>query len=247
MSQLKQFTDDRKLYLHLIAFLQNQYFSRQDIFVDIFLRSVRSSKNSAIHQINSVEQLTRGERRNAVQHLTKSRSGYKSLIDEITEITRSMALTDTGKVQKIAELLTLHEQRQDEKEQKKIDLFEKTLDNTAKDKNYFDILENLSKKLQNRVSDIIKVISFNAENSDKKLLKAINYFNKMDGKIDSDAPQDFLNSEERSAITGENGVFRISLYKILLFIHVADSIKSGKLNLKHLIFPRISGHQFVRI
>src|SRR3990167_3678096 len=108
ISQLKQFTDERKLYLRLIAFLQHQYYSRQDIFIDILLRSVRSTKNSALHQLKNEDQLTRSERRTAVKHLTKSRQGYKSLIDEITEVTHSVVFTDTGKVQKIAELLQKH-------------------------------------------------------------------------------------------------------------------------------------------
>lgn len=71
MWQLRRFTDECKLYLRLIAFLQHQYYSREDIFVDIFLRSVRSTKNSALHQIKNKEQLTRGERRSAILNLTK--------------------------------------------------------------------------------------------------------------------------------------------------------------------------------
>lgn len=69
-----------------------------------------------LHQIKNVEQLTRGDKRSAVRHLTKSRHGHKLLIDEITAITRSPVLTDTGKVQKITELLAIHEKEQDEKE-----------------------------------------------------------------------------------------------------------------------------------
>ncbi|MCX7120163.1 MAG: Tn3 family transposase, partial [Gammaproteobacteria bacterium] len=233
ISQLKQFTDERKLYLRLIAFLQHQYYSRQDIFSDIFLRSVRSTKNSALHQLKNEDQLTRSERRTAVKHLTKSRQGYKSLIDEITEVTHSVVFTDTGKVQKIAELLKKHTDEESKKEQKKIEQFEKSLDELAKDKNYFDILESLSRKLQNRVSDILKVISFNPENSDKILLNAADHYKNKDGEITINSPQDFLSSDEKEALVNENGTFRTSLYKILLFIHIADGIKSGKLNLKH--------------
>ena len=232
ISQLKQFVDERKLYLRLIAFLQHQYYSRQDIFIDILLRSVRSTKNSALHQLKNEDQLTRSERRTAVKHLTKSRQGYKSLIDEITEVTHSVVFTDTGKVQKISELLQKHADEENKKEQKKIELFEKSLDEMAKDKNYFDILENLSRKLQNRVSDILKVISFNPENSDKILLNAADHYKSKDGEITVNAPQDFLSNDEKDALVSENGTFRASLYKILLFIHIADGIKSGKLNLK---------------
>ncbi len=232
ISQLKQFADKRKLYLRLIAFLQHQYYSRQDIFVDIFLRSVRSTKNSALHQLQNEDQLSRSERRAAVKHLTKSRQGYQSLIDEITKVTHSAVLTDTGKVQRISELLQMHADEQNHNEQKKIELFEKSLDEMAKDKNYFDILESLSRKLQNRVAEILKVISFNEENSDTILLSAIDYYKNKNGEITATAPQDFLSNDEKEAIVSETGLFRTSLYKILLFIHVADGIKSGKLNLK---------------
>ena len=141
-------------------------------------------------------------------------------------------LTDTGKVQRIAELLQKHADEQNHKEQKKIELFEKSLDEMAKDKNYFDILEKLSRKLQNRVSDILKVISFNEENSDKILLNAIDYYKNKEGEITANAPQAFLSNDEREAIISGVGSFRTPLYKILLFMHVADGIKSGKLNLK---------------
>ncbi len=172
---MKQFPDNRKLHLHLIAFFQHQYYTRQDIFIDVFLRSVRSAKNSAIHQIKNVDQLSRPDRRKAVRHLTKKHRGYRSLIDEIAEVTHSTVLTNKGKIQKISELLAQHENKNDKKEQKKLDLFEKSLNDMTKDKDYFDILESLSRKLQNRVSDIIKVLVFNDKNSDKILLNANTY------------------------------------------------------------------------
>ena len=94
------------------------------------------------------------------------------------------------------------------------------------------ILESLSRKLQNRVAEILKIISFNEENSDAILLSAIEYYKNKNGEITATAPQDFLNNDEKEAVVSENGLFRTSLYKILLFMHVADAIKSGKLNLK---------------
>ena len=63
-------------------------------------------------------------------------------------------------------------------------------------------------------------------------LYSINYFKQTDGNILKDAPKMFLSEEEKIAIF-EQGKFRISLYKVLLFFHISDSIKSGKLNLKY--------------
>ncbi|OGT43172.1 MAG: hypothetical protein A3F13_05730 [Gammaproteobacteria bacterium RIFCSPHIGHO2_12_FULL_40_19] len=80
-----------------------------------------------------------------------------------------------------------------------------------------DILENLSRKLQNRVSDILKVISFNPENSDKILLNAVDNYKNKDGEITINVPQDFLSNDEKDSVVSENGTFRTSLYKILMF------------------------------
>ncbi len=231
LSQLKQFNDDRKRYLYLAAFLQHQYYMRQDNFVDIFLRSVRTAINAAISKLRENDGLTRFKRRKAIKHVTTSNKNYRSLIDAITEVTHSTVLTDSGKVNRIAELLSEHENKQDAKEKKKTVMLEQSLDNLAKDKDYFDHLEKLSRKLQARVAEILKVLVFNEDNSCPTLLKAIQHYKQKDGNINASAPQDFLNDDEREALIDNHNNFRVSLYKILLFMAVADNIKSGKLNL----------------
>ena len=95
LSQIKQLPDGRKRYLYLIAFLQHQYYIRQDVFIDILLRSVQSTRNSVLHQLKLIDQLTRSERRSAVKHLTKTQQNYRTLIDDITEIARSTSLSVT--------------------------------------------------------------------------------------------------------------------------------------------------------
>ncbi|MEO8402257.1 MAG: hypothetical protein ABI597_10785, partial [Gammaproteobacteria bacterium] len=47
LSQLKQIPDKLRLYLHLIAFIQHQFYLRQDSSIDIFLKSVQSTRNQA--------------------------------------------------------------------------------------------------------------------------------------------------------------------------------------------------------
>ncbi|MDY7540655.1 Tn3 family transposase [Undibacterium sp. 5I1] len=66
-----------------------------------------------------------------------------------------------------------------------------------------------------------------------ELLEAVLHYQQKDGAIDKHAPVTFLSSEERAAVNGQNGKFRISLYKVLLYIAIADAIKSGALNLLH--------------
>lgn len=115
---------------------------------------------------------------------------------------------------------------QDQIEKNKIDIYEKSLNRIEKNEDYFEVLNNLSIRLQYRVANIVKILIFNEDNSNKKLIKATNHFKEKDGQINHKTPVEFLKENEK-------GCFKTSLYKDLLFIHIADAIKSGELNLKY--------------
>lgn len=59
------------------------------------------------------------------------------------------------------------------------------------------------------------------------------HYQHKDGNVDKSAPIDFLSAEQRAALTSRDGKFRVSLYKALLYVGIADAIKSGALNLEH--------------
>ena len=96
----------------------------------------------------------------------------------------------------------------------------------------FDFIEKASQSLQRKISSVLKLIEFDAKSSNKNLLIAIKYF-KETINIKPDAPLDFLEDDEKTALIDDEGKFKISLYKALLFIHISDGIKSGILNLKY--------------
>jgi hypothetical protein len=100
------------------------------------------------------------------------------------------------------------------------------------DDDYYAILAAKSLRIQNRVSPILKVLSFLCEPSARELQSAIEHFKNKDGVIDKAAPVGFLSLDERKAVT-KDAKFLVPLYKALLFLHVQGAIKSGTLNLKH--------------
>ena len=65
------------------------------------------------------------------------------------------------------------------------------------------------------------------------LMAAIQYYKERDGAIAQNAPLGFLEPAEQQAVLDENGAIRVSLYKVLLFIKIAQAIKGGVLNLQH--------------
>jgi len=204
LSQLKQFPDQNKLYLHLIAFIQHQFYLRQDAFVDILLKCVQSTKNTALKRLNESTPISRQEQQSAFKHLKKTRQNTRALIDAITEVIRSPLLSDMGKVEKVNELLIAHEKQNAPFDQDKIDKIEKSLDRLSNQDDYFAILEKLSAKLQLRVSEIITILAFNENNSDPKLLEAIDFFRLKQKKMNSKAPVDFASKfQEFKAIMME--------------------------------------------
>jgi hypothetical protein len=93
-------------------------------------------------------------------------------------------------------------------------------------------LEARSVRIQNRISPIIKAMTFQGEPGSRELLTAIQCFKDKDGAVDRTAPLEFLKPVEREAVT-DRGKFRVSLYKALLFLHIQNGVKSGTLNLQH--------------
>lgn len=98
---------------------------------------------------------------------------------------------------------------------------------------YYSTLENHSIALQNRVSLIIKHLEFSQSTSISTLIKALDYFQKKEGHTGKESPCEFLEENEIKFLQDEKGKWRPSLYKVLLFMKVADAIKAGELNLLH--------------
>jgi len=114
-----------------------------------------------------------------------------------------------------------------------------------KNNDYYDILNSKSLRLQNRVSPIVKALEFDTCESADVIIRAIEYFKQRDGNIDSNAPLDFLDSDERKLVFDSEGKLRVSLYKVMFFQHIANSIKSGALNLKHSFKYRTFEHYLI--
>ena len=120
-----------------------------------------------------------------------------------------------------------------EAEKVKLETLTSSENKTQRGQDYFDALEEQSLKLQRRVSDIVRQIQFDKNSSKPALFKALQHYQTDGGNIDKNAPTDFLKPEEREVLMSAEGKFRTSLYKALLFVHVAEAIKSGILNLMH--------------
>jgi TnpA family transposase len=224
--------DEKNRYLHLAAFVAHQYYRLQDNLVAVLLTSLQRLQNTATREHKEHCYAQREQRNESLKTLI----GYLDLgvfetLATISAVTRDHILTDSAKVQRIRDLLAANEAAESLDEEKLGELKAMVL-TELNDDDYYAFLSAQSLRVQNRVSPILKAVTFVHEPSAQDLQTALAHFKDQDGVIDKRAPVGFLTLKELAAVTRDN-TFRISLYKALLFIHVQGGIKSGTLNLKH--------------
>nr|WP_320010911.1 DUF4158 domain-containing protein [uncultured Desulfobulbus sp.] len=214
--QLNQRSDEDR-FVHVSAFVAHQYYRLHDNLVDVLLSVIKSFQSSAQREHKERVYGQRTNRNQALSGLLSRLDGEVfDILRQIREVTENSRLSDTYKIGNIRMLLAVGK------------------DNELSDEDYFDVLEARSLKLQSRVSPILKALDFKAQPGSTMLREAIEYFKVSSGVITSAAPLDFLEPQERQAVsTGKNEKFRTSLYKAFLFMHTASGIKSGNLNLEH--------------
>jgi TnpA family transposase len=222
--------DDR--YLHLLCFITHQFLRLHDVLIDILLRSVQSILNACEREHKDRYYTGRAHQRHALH----------ALVDEVSErlchpltaiatIAFSAQLTDTEKVCHIQAVLSQGEAERRTVESHLMEV-QQQAPGTQEDAEYYAVLESKSLKLQNRVADIVKELEFQGDDH-TDVLAAIQYYQHKHGTITQAAPMEYLEPYEQHLLMDASGKFRVSLYKVLLVIKIAESIKAGTVHLKH--------------
>jgi TnpA family transposase len=219
-------------YFHLIAFIAYQTFKLHDLLIDAFLQSVQSTLNTTGREHKELYYTGRAERRlslNAV--ITDLDHGVIAAFADIQLIIAS----DFSADEKLGMINDLLQERARERERlaAQLEQLKAMAESTDEDADYYALLGKKSLKLQNRVSDIVRSVSFNTATTPPELVEAIRHFQHKRGEIEGNAPLAFLSAREQKMVFDEAGKFRVSLYKALLFIKTADALKAGTLNLIH--------------
>lgn len=230
-NQLTDLADRYKSYLHLLAYFKHQYFSRQDALMAAFLKCVGQSLTTTRNRLNKQEIDSRNTRNQAIKAITKNNRSHRELLADIRTVSHLSQATANEKYYKIESLLREFDDQQNESDTNILIALENQLIAQAGNDSLYKTMEKLSRALQLRVGPILKVLAFNEKESEPRLLEAINHYQHTDGKVTESAPMSFLKPNELDFVIKDN-VFNVSLYKFLLFVHVAAAVKSGDLNLK---------------
>lgn len=222
-------------YIYLLAFIVHHYYCLQDALVDMLLRAVQTAINKAEDAQKVVLREQHMSRSIAVEKLLTNYLSKGELLAKIELILTGSTLTDSEKVVCALKLVQANAQskQQQTQDEEVVKLLKHAYGKKHRNETYYTSLQAQSLKLQKRATEIIKQLDFDEASSRESTLTAINYFRQKDKAIGKDAPLDFLHDDELQVIADEHGDIRKSLYKVLLFIHIALCIKSGGLNLKY--------------
>jgi TnpA family transposase len=231
ISQVSRRAADDRL-LHLIAFVVYQTFKLNDTLIDTLLSAVQAAVNGVEKAEKEAYFQEREQRSQSLSALADHlRQSVRETISSIQHIVANAQLSDSQKVALIGAVVNT--ENVTARVDLQVDEFKENAAKLQHGQDYFALMEAYSLKLQHRVADIVRQVQFAPNCSLPKLWAALHRYQQNDGNVDKSAPVDFLYPEQRAALITQDGKFRPSLYKALLYVSIADAIKSGALNLIH--------------
>ena len=87
--------------MHLLAYIKHQYYLRQDVLVDILLKSVRSSVNTANKNHNKYEKQQQPTHYKAIRTLSTVSKTSREVINNIDAIVQSPVFQKQEKLHKL--------------------------------------------------------------------------------------------------------------------------------------------------
>ena len=246
--QVQNFQIERrneKRYLYLLCFIVHQYYTLQDMLIETLLKVAQTATNNAKKKQQEVYFTAKEERLTVTSEIANAFEGAEDIVEAAKRIVFLEDVSAEEKLNKLKILLNRQRAYSAKETRQLISQQRKEQRRAAFDGDYFDALEAQSLKLQNRASEIVKYLGFNEDTSQKGIMAAINHFQKTEGKISSSAPTACFSEKERRAVSASKRGLRVSLYKALLFRHIAKAMKSGGLNLRYSYTHRSLGEYMI--
>ena len=212
-------------HIHAAAFIAHQFYRAQDNMIDLWLSVMASFGSNVTREYQETLVQQREDQRQQIRIVVDGLEvSVFGVLRGIRSVMSAANLTDAEKVVATTALL-------DQGQTNDFDKLKEDLATTANDATRYDILEARSLKLQNRLSPVLRALTFMPSSRADQLLRAINYFKS--GGDPSRTQTGFLDADQKAALIREDGTFGASLYKVFLFQAVTSAIKSGDLNLAH--------------
>lgn len=165
--------DQNDRYTHATVFVAHQFYRCQDNMIDLWLSVMASFKSASTREYQEKLVQDRKEQQRRIEiivdDLEVSVFGVLRGIDSVMEAAN---LSDAEKVTATKMLL-------DQRKTRDFDQLKDDLENTANDASWDDILEARSLRLQNRLSSVLRALTFMPNKRAAALLEAVDHFKTM--------------------------------------------------------------------
>lgn len=232
LNQIKNLKNKTMLRLRLTAFVQDQFFLRQDHAIDSILKRVIHDMHNAKKTESEIKQ--QGEKDFHASSLATVKSGFNAIkgFEELEELLEDDTYTSDFKVEKalykvksyLMEILPGFEQHatkiQDDIQKSKSNL------------DYYLSLFKLSISMQRALSPLLQTLVFDKSNSKDNIYSAVDDFAKNGDELDID--NGILSTHELEHINNEEYEYApVTKYKVILFTHVKKAIRNKDLTLEY--------------
>ena len=234
--QFNAIKNPEKRYLYVLSFITYQYRVRQDLFVDIFLKTIQSFLNQVENRVK--EDFINQRKAPSKQVLETKDRIIRSIDKQETKLQRvKKILTSPGysaeqKVRSSLEIIQSNNQLRDQII-KEFQNLEESISEKLKDEMYFEKISTGSLRISRKLKDLFISIRFNEKASDPIIYMPVFDYQSKNGNIGTKPKVEFLSDTQNKFLIDSDGQFDGKLYKALLFIESANNIKSGALNLKY--------------
>lgn len=226
-SQIFQVSRRENKHLMLLCFIVYQYRFLGDLLVDTFLRATQQFENAAQRESKEAIYQNHLANQSTLEQLFEVMSQMIDSVTKVETITLDFAKTNDEKAKYWVEWVNSEVFLKFKNSKKEVERLRKG-GHIKKDDAYYQILEEKSRVLQFRVSDILRHLDFECNNP--ALKRAIDEFKQKDGNVGPDKfSDDFLKKQEKEILKRSKNA--ISLYKVMLTQNVANYIKSGQVAL----------------
>lgn len=227
-TQLRQRRNLEVRNLHLLAYIQFQFFQRQDSAVETMKQVIKEFNNKAKKSNRDKIEAQENSFLDSSLYVANVVKNSGAVFENILEICGNSRMHDKNKVKAIEKMVSeyfLADYKDNDDILLNINNQVSEINNNTHFYNY--IFEN-SVKLQKKINPLLTALTF-CEKSEDKILKAIKYYQSGIKNINTATPIAFLNKNERELVFRDDGFAMVSKYKVLLFIQFINCIKDQTL------------------
>lgn len=221
-AQVFQVSRRENKYLMLLCFVIYQYQNINDLLIDTFLRAAQQFENAAQNEAKALIYQNHLENQQGVEDVLSMCLGFADELTRVESVTLDFGKTLQEKAKFWGEWVNSEVFLKFKNSKKTVEKIRKG-GNIKKDDAYFQVLEEKSRALQGKVSNIIKNIDFECKSPQLQL--AIDDFKQRNGNIGDKPVTSFLKKSEAETLSRSTS--STSLYKVMLTQHIYTAMKSG--------------------